>query len=108
MLDFSHDEVKKVVFMMHPNKSLGSDGFTSGFYQRHWDLIGNDISTVVLAFLNGEEMQSVVNSTIPVLIPKVRNAQDLTQFSAIPLCNVLYIICSKVIANRLRVILIPE
>jgi hypothetical protein len=105
VLDFSHDEVKKAVFTMHPNKSLGPDGFTAGFYQHHWDLIGNDISTVVLAFLNGGEMQTVVNNTILVLIPKVRNAQDLTQFRPISLCNVLYKICSKVIANRLRVIL---
>ena len=51
--DFSTEEIKKAVFMMHPNKSPGPDGFTAGFYQRHWDLIGNDISNIVLSFLNG-------------------------------------------------------
>ena len=68
-------------------------------------MIGNDISTAVLAFLNGGEMTDVVNSTILVLILKVRNPQDFTQFRPISLCNVLYKICSKVIANRLRLIL---
>jgi len=51
--DFSTEEIKKAVFMMHPNKSPGPDGFTAGFYQRHWDLIGNDILNAVLSFLNG-------------------------------------------------------
>jgi hypothetical protein len=32
--EFSSEEVKRAVFMMHPNKLLGPDGFTTGFYQR--------------------------------------------------------------------------
>ena len=102
---YSQEEVKKALFMMHPDKSPGPDGFTAAFYQRHWELIGNDISTAVLAFLNGGDMTDVVSSTILVLIPKVRNPQDFTRFKPISLCNVLYKICSKVIANRLRLIL---
>lgn len=103
--EYSYEDVRKVVFMMHLSKSPGPDGFTAGFYQRHWELIGHDISTAVLAFLNGGEISAVVNSTILVLIPKVRNPQELTQFRPISLCNVLYKICSKVIANRLRTVL---
>ena len=103
--EYTSEEVKKAVFMMHPNKSPGLDGFTAGFYQRHWGLIGHDITTAVLSFLNGGEMTAVINSTVLVLIPKVRNPQDLTHFRPISLCNVLYKICSKVIANRLRLIL---
>jgi hypothetical protein len=76
--------------MMHPNKSPGTDGFTTGFYQRHWELIGGYISNAVLAFLNGVEMEAVVNSTVLILIPKVRNTQELTHFRPISLCNVLY------------------
>jgi hypothetical protein len=32
---FTTVEVEKAIFAMKPNKSPGSDGFTTGFYQQH-------------------------------------------------------------------------
>jgi hypothetical protein len=113
MLDapFTAEEVKKALFMMRPKKAPGPDGFSASFFQRHWQLVGNDVTKVVLNFLNSGDMPYIVNNTALVLIPKVKAPQDLTQFKPIVLCNVLYKICSKVIANRLRLVLddiIPE
>jgi hypothetical protein len=67
--------------------------------------VKDSVTNAVLGFLNGGDMSEVVNQTVMVLIPKVANPQELTQFRPISLCNVLYKICSKSLANRLRTIL---
>lgn len=98
---FRDEEVDHALFGMAPSKAPGLDGFNAGFYQRHWGLIKEDVTKAVLDFLNGGHMPDVINKTIIVLIPKVKNPRNITQYSPISLCNVVYKICSKVLANRL-------
>lgn len=102
---FYEGEVERALFQMGPSKAPGADGFTAGFFQKHWPLVKEKVTTAVLGFLNGGEMPEVINRTILVLIPKVANPQEVSQFRPISLCNVIYKICSKVLANRLRLIL---
>jgi hypothetical protein len=102
---FRAEEVERALFMMGANKASGPDGFTAGFYQHHWNLLGPSITNGVLNFLNGGAMPTEANRTTIVLIPKVKNPQEMKSFRPISLCNVIYKICSKVLANRLRVYL---
>jgi hypothetical protein len=60
---FTESEIKTALFMMKPNKAPGPDGFTAGFYQKHWSLVGNDICQAILSFLNGGDMPSVTEPT---------------------------------------------
>ena len=101
MQAFTAEEVERALFQMGPCKAPGEDGFTAGFFQKHWGLVKEKVTNAVLGFLNGGEMPEVINRTILVLIPKVANPQEITQFRPISLCNVIYKLCSKVMANRL-------
>jgi len=90
---------------MFPTKAPGLDVFSAHFFQHNWDICGDDITMMVLKVLNGDEMPTEINSTFIVLIPKVKNPVSLYQFRPISLCNVVYKIISKALANRLKRIL---
>jgi hypothetical protein len=92
---FTEEEVEAALFQMAPNKSPGVDGFNAAFFQTHWQLVKPCVVSAVLGFLNGGELPEEVNKTLLVLIPKVTNPQELSQYRPISLCNVLYKLCSK-------------
>ena len=90
---------------MAPLKSFGPDGMPPLFYQNYWSLIGSDVTHSILHYLhNGVIPQSLCHSFIT-LIPKVKNPEYVSQFRPISLSNVLYRIFSKVLANRLKIIM---
>lgn len=47
----------------------------------------------------------LINKANIVLIPKVANPSDIIQFRPISLCNVIYKLLAKVMANRLRLVM---
>ena len=75
------------------------------FYQNYWDLVGTDVINCVLNVLNVGIFPRGLNETYICLIPKVKNPQKITEFRPISLCNVLYKIIAKVLANRLKRVL---
>ena len=68
-------------------------------------MVGSDITSITLQWLNGEESLNSINHTNIVLIPKMSSPCSPQQFRPISLCNVLYKIIAKVLANRLRGVL---
>ncbi|CAN1246312.1 Transposon TX1 uncharacterized 149 kDa protein [Linum grandiflorum] len=102
---FSPVDIKQAVFSIASSKSPGSDGFTAGFYQKFWPLIGPDICSGVQAFFHSNRMLRSINHTWLTLIPKVPNATSMSQIRPIGLCQMLYKIISKLLASRLAAVL---
>lgn len=102
---YTNEEVKVALFQMFPTKAPVPDSFPAHFYQRHRVICGDEVTMIVLRIVRGEESPECINDTVLVLIPKVVDPTVLSQFRPISLCNVLYKIASKVVANRLKIIL---
>lgn len=99
---FTTKEVIDAISGMSPLKSPGPDGFSPMFYHKFWNIIGSNVIDCTLDFLNNLHLPPSLNYTYIVLIPKIKNPERMTEFRPISLCNVLYKIGSKAIANRLK------
>ncbi|XP_062112653.1 uncharacterized protein LOC133823820 [Humulus lupulus] len=95
-------EVKRALFQMHPEKSPGPDGMTPGFYKKYWSIVGTDVVQAVKSFWDTEQFQDNLPFTNIALIPKKKSPLSMLDIRPISLCNVLYKIITKVLANRLK------
>ena len=102
--EYSVEEVKTALFHMGPTKAPRHDGMNALFYQKFWHIVGDDVTAAVLDFLNSSNMLFEINYTHIVLIPKIKSLERISDYRPISLCNVIYKIISKVLANRLKLI----
>ena len=87
---------------MAPMKAPGPDGKPPFFFQHFWPMIGGDVTHSVLSWLNSSTLPNPLNHTFITLIPKKKNPTLVLEYCPISLCNVLYKIFTKVLANRLK------
>ncbi|KAL8124645.1 hypothetical protein AgCh_012338 [Apium graveolens] len=103
--EVTFEEFTLAVNQMHPDKASGPDGLNPAFYQSFWKIMGKEVFECCKKWLRGDPFPADLNSTNVVLIPKKDNAATMRDFRPIALCNVLYKIMAKVLANRLKEIL---
>ena len=100
--EFTRKEIEVALNQMHPTKAPGSDGMSAIFFQNYWIIIGNDVICMILNVLNSNMSMTEINITNITLVPKIKNSTKMTDFRLISLCNVIYKLISKVLANRLK------
>ncbi|KAL9676413.1 hypothetical protein QQ045_004627 [Rhodiola kirilowii] len=101
---YSKEEIRVALFQMAPMKASGVDGYPTLFYQRHWNLVGDDLYREINSFLKGGQLDQIRwNVTRVVLVPNVKNARKLEDFRPISVCNTLMKLISKALANKIKV-----
>lgn len=103
--ELTYEEFSLDVNQMHPDKASGPDGLNPAFFQHFWKLLGREVFVCCRTWLQECSFPAELNDTNVVLIPKKENADNMRDLRPIALCNVLYKILSKVLANRMKVIL---
>ena len=104
-LNFSYEEIKDAMCCIHDDKAPGLDGYNSGFFKATWDVIGKDIVKAIQNFFEIGILLEAWNVTAITLIPKIACPNDQGDFRPISYCRVIYKRISKLIFNRLKLIL---
>ncbi|KAK2654924.1 hypothetical protein Ddye_007976 [Dipteronia dyeriana] len=93
------------VFDMSPSKAPSPDGLPAMFYHKFWSIVRPKVVAACFAYLNDGGSLQNVNDTMIYLIQKKADVQRVTDFRPISLCNVIYKIVAKALANRFRCVI---
>ena len=75
------------------------------FYHHFWPTVKSIVTYTALTFLNHGIAPPKFHDTHIMLIPKIKNPEKVTDYRLISLCNVTYKIASKVVANKVKMVL---
>ena len=103
--EFSKEEVSQVLAEMEGDKAPGPDGFTMAFFSKCWRVVEADVMAVFKHFHRYSVFERSLNASFLTLIPKNPNVVNIKEFQPISLVGSVYKLLSKVLANRLRVVL---
>ena len=98
----SNEEVLSIVSELGALKVPGPDGFPGLFFKKNWNVVGDEVCALVRAFFNEELLLKDFDTTNLLLIPKVASPETVSHFHPISLCNFIYKIILKTMANRLK------
>lgn len=96
------NEIKSAVFSFIPFKSSGPDGLHPFFFQKYWFHIGDSVKKLYHNIFKNQKIPPEINKTFLCLIPKFHDANNIKNFRPIGLCNTIYKIITKILANRIK------
>lgn len=101
----TRSEIFNVVNRMGAFKAPGPDGLQAAFLQSQWQVVGESFCDMVMEVFREHQKVEAINETLITLIPKVDHVCSITDFRPISLCNVAYKVITKILAQRLRVVM---
>ena len=101
----SMQEVEEALSQMAQGKAPGPDGFTTNFFHFFWEMIKEEVRAIMEQSRTKQGVLNSFNANFLALISKGEGADFPDKLWLIDLCNVIYKILKKVIANRLKPLL---
>ncbi|CAL1400947.1 unnamed protein product [Linum trigynum] len=100
-------EIRRAVLSIGVTEAPGSDGFTEHFYRTYWDIAGMEVVEAVQSFFRSGRLLKSFNHTWLTLVLKVDVVESMKQIRPISLCQLFYKIISKIMTERMAIILPP-
>nr|GEY02122.1 hypothetical protein [Tanacetum cinerariifolium] len=79
----SNKEIKDAMFDIGDNRAPSPDGYSSLFFKRAWNIVGNDVRDVVKEFFDSGQMLGELNATLISLVPKIQTPIKVFNFRPI-------------------------
>lgn len=98
-------DLKDALFSIGAFKAPGPDGYSSAFFHSNWDVVGSDVIQAVSSFFETGFLPRQWNCTALTLIPKLASPISIRDYRPIACCNVVYKCVTKVLANRMQLVL---
>ncbi|GKD13979.1 aspartic peptidase, partial [Tanacetum coccineum] len=73
----TNEEIKKAMFGIGDDKAPGPDGFTSLFFKKGWDVVGQDVCNAILTNRVIEGIKEVVNDNQSAFVPGRRISDNI-------------------------------
>jgi hypothetical protein len=96
------EEVVQALSSLGSTKALGPDGFTALFVKKYWSVVKIEILGCFRNFFLNQILLQEQNHIHIALIPKQYGSHTVHHFRPINLCNIVYKIITKIMANRLK------
>eukprot|EP00253_Pinus_taeda_P029607 PITA_29607 len=101
----SKEELLRAIKAFKKDKSPGPDGWPIEFFSHLFDLFKTDLLRMVEASRMSGSIHTATSSTFIALIPKKERFDSFHDFRPISLCNIMFKIISRIIAERMKHIL---
>jgi hypothetical protein len=99
-------EIDRMVKMMPSDKAPGPDGCNGLFLKKCWPIFKEDFYRLCFDFFDGTTDLQSINTTFITLVPKINNPEIVNDFRTISLLNSCMKLITKILADRLQLIIL--
>ncbi|KAJ1416709.1 hypothetical protein SESBI_17093 [Sesbania bispinosa] len=96
------NEIKQALFSLGNLKAPCLDGLHAIFFKSQWDILQPYVTNFVQGVFSTPSLIRDVNENVTTLIPMNDAPETPAYFRLVSLCNVIYKVVNKLIANRIR------
>lgn len=105
---FTNDEIKAAINDVSSHKALEPDGFTTEFFKSCWEIIKDDVMSIINLFSDLQVAHfQWLNSTNIVLPPKKDGVEDILDYRPTSLIHAIAKIVAKMLASCLPLTWMP-